>query len=115
MIANALAVAIGLWLTYSAIFSKPAGEMNNIELAIAAAVIVVCAFISRRSDRMNWQSTTNIALGLLLGLLAAGRAYFTETPLSPFWTILLTGIAVAILALWSILYRRDQAAGSISA
>jgi hypothetical protein len=113
MIANAVTVAIGLWLAYSAIFSTPAGEMNNIKLVIAAAVIVVCALFARRSDRMNWQSSTSIALGLLLGLLAAARAYFDESPLPPFWIILLAGITIAIAALWSILYRRDQIAESI--
>lgn len=114
MIANALIVVIGLWLASRAIFSTPAGEMNNIQLAIAAAVIVACAFFARRSDHMRWQSTTSITLGVLLGLLAGGRAYFAESPVAPFWIILLAGIAIAISALWSILYRRDQAAESIS-
>lgn len=110
MIANAITIVIGLWLAYCAIFSTAPGEMNNIQLAVAAAVVVVCAFFARRSDAMRWQGTTNIAVGLVLGLLAAERAYLGETPLAPFWILLLGGIAVAIMALWSILYRPDRTA-----
>jgi len=110
MIPNAVTVVIGLWLAYSAIFSTPAGEMNNLQLAIAAAVIVVCGVIARLSDKMSWPGTTNIVLGLVLGLLAGVRAYSAQTPMAPFWTILLCGIAVAIAAFWSILYRPDPSA-----
>jgi hypothetical protein len=58
---------------------------------------------------MGWQSKTSLTLAVLLGLLAASRAYFADTLVSPFWIILLAGIAVAIAALWSILYRPDSA------
>jgi hypothetical protein len=110
MIPNAVTVVVGLWLAYSAIFSTPAGEMNNLQLTIAAVVIVVCGVIARLGDKMTWPSTTNIALGLVLGLLAGVRAYSAQTPMAPFWTILLCGIAVAITALWSILYRPGEPA-----
>ena len=111
MIPNTVTVVIGIWLAYSAIFSNPAGEMNNIQLAIAAIVIVACGVMARVSDKMSWPGTTNIALGLVLGLLAAVRAYSAQTPMAPFWIILLCGIAVAITALWSILYRPDPSVG----
>jgi hypothetical protein len=71
MIPNAITILIGLWLAYCAIFSTPPGEMNNIQLAIAAIVIVVCAVMARLNDKMSWPGTTNVALGLVLGLLAA--------------------------------------------
>ncbi len=112
MIANAITVLIGLWLAYSAIFSTPSGEMNNIQLAIAAAAIFVCAIFARRSDSMGWQSKTNLALGMVLGLLAALRAFYGEAPVPPFWVILLSGITVATTALWSILYRPDTSLSS---
>ncbi len=112
MIPNAISVVIGLWLAYSAIFSTPAGEMNNLQLAIAAVVIVVCAVMARLGNTMRWPGTTNIALGLILGLLAGVRAYAVQSPMAPFWIILLCGIAVAITALWSILYRPDPSAGA---
>lgn len=112
MIANAVTVIVGVWLAFRAIFSTPPGEMNNIELAIAAGIVIVCAIVSRRSDAMAWQSKTNVALGVVLGLLAALRVYSGETPVSPFWIILLGGIAVAITALWSILYRPGSEASS---
>lgn len=110
MIANGVTVVIGIWLAWSAIFSNPAGAMNNMALAIAAIVIVICGVVARISDRMRWPGTLNIALGLLLGFVAAVRAYFAQTPMAPFWIILLCGIAVAIAALWSILYRPGEAA-----
>ena len=109
MIANAINVSIGLWLAYSAIFAKPAGEMNNLQLATAAIVIMVCAVFARRTDKMGWQSRTNLVLGAMLGLFATMRAFYGEMILPAFWVILLSGIAVAIMAMWSILYRPTTA------
>lgn len=113
MIANAAIILIGLWLAYGAIFLTPAGQMNNSLLAASAAIIVVCAYFARRTDAMAWQSKATVALGLVLGLLAATRAYYGESPLSAFWIILLSGIAVAIMALWSILYRPGSSTGPV--
>ena len=110
MIANVMTVLIGLWLAYSAIFSTPAGNVNILQLAIAAVVIIVCTFFARRTDIMGWQSKTNLALGIVLGLLAALRAFYGVTPSASFWVILLAGIAVAITALWSILHRPGASA-----
>ena len=105
MIANALTVLIGFFLAFSAIFSSPPGAMDNTQLAIAAALAFICAFFTRRSDKMRWQSPTSLFLAVVLGLLAASRAYFAAETVSPFWIILLAGIVLALAALWSILYR----------
>ena len=115
MIANGVTVLIGLWLAYGAIFSTPPGNLNNIELAIASAVVVGCAVVGRLTNKRSWQSSTNLALGVILALLAAARAYFEPTSVPSFWVILLAGIAAAIMALWSILYREEFGQESRSA
>jgi hypothetical protein len=48
-------------------------------------------------------------LGAALLLLAALRWTVGVTPLVCFWIILLAGIAVAIAAMWSMLYRPETA------
>lgn len=105
MIPNALTVLIGLWLAYSAIFSTPAGDVNNIQLASAGVVIAACAIIARRTGSMAWQSNTNVTLGMLLAALAAARAWHGASSSASFWIVLLAGIAAATAALWSMLYR----------
>ena len=105
MTANAAMVLIGLWLCYRAIFSIPVGEMSDAEIAVAGMAAIVLDAWARRSDAMLWPSATNIALGGVVMLLAAVGRVARFDPLAAFWIILLAGIAVAIFALWSILYR----------
>jgi len=112
MIANGLTVLIGLGLAYGAIFSTPSGNLNNILLAIASALIIGCAIVGRLINRVSWQSSTNLVLGAILALLAAARATFEPTSVPSFWVILLAGIAVAIMALWAILYREASSSES---
>ena len=57
MIANGASVLIGLWLAYGAIFSAPPGNVNNIQLAIAAILIMGCAIAARYAGKMIWQSS----------------------------------------------------------
>jgi chromate transport protein ChrA len=114
MIANGVTVLIGLWLSYGAIFSNPPGNVNNIQLAIGAVVVVGCAIVGRLTNKMSWQSSTNLALGAILAALAAARAYFDQASVPSFWVILLAGIAVAIMSLWSILYREELSTESPS-
>jgi len=110
MIANSVTVLVGLFLAYGAIFSTPPGNVNNIQLAIAAVVVIGCAIVGRLTNKKSWQSSTNLALGAILPLLAAARAYFDQALVPSFWVMLLGGIAVAIMALWSILYRENVGA-----
>jgi hypothetical protein len=109
MIGNLLNILAGLWLAYSAIFADPAGEMNNASLAVAAVAIVVFAVWARQTDRMRWQSGTNIVLAAVLFVVAVLRWVIGVAPLVCFWIILLVGIAVAIAAMWSMLYRPETA------
>jgi hypothetical protein len=113
VIGNLLNILLGLWLAYSAIFANPAGDMNNAALAITAAAVVALAAWARRTDEMRWPSATNMVLGAVLLAVAAVRWASGVGPLVCFWIILLVGIAVAITAMWSMLYRhRPEAASS---
>ena len=110
MIGCLLNALVGLWLAYSAIFAAPAGNMSNTRLAIAGAAVIALAAWVRQNEAGNWQSATNLALGSALILEAAARWAIEVPPLVSFWMTLLLGIAVAILALWSVLYRPDTPA-----
>jgi hypothetical protein len=112
MVANLLNILVGLWLAYSAIFANPAGAINNVALAGAAVAIGVFAVWARQTDFLRWQSGTNIVLAAVLLVLAVLRWVIGVAPLVAFWIILLAGIAVAILAMWSILYRPDTVRGT---
>ena len=109
MIGNLLNILAGLWLAYSAIFANPTGDMNNALLAVAAVAVLVFAVWARQTDRMRWQSGTNIVLAAMLFVVAVVRWVIGVAPLVCFWIILLTGIAVAIAAMWSLLYRPETA------
>jgi len=109
MIGNLLNGLVGLWLVYSAIFATPAGNMSNTGLAIAGVAVIVLAAWARQTDPLGWYSATNLVLGAVLLLEAAVRRAVAVEPLVSFWSILLIGIAVAIVALWSLLYRPDGA------
>jgi hypothetical protein len=112
MIGNLLNVLVGLWLAYSAIFANPAGAMNNVLLAAAAVAIIVFAVRARQTDSLRWQSGANIVLAALLLGMAVVRWLIGVAPLVSFWFILLVGIAVAIMAMWSMLYRPGTAQSS---
>jgi len=105
MIGNLLNILVGLWLAYSAIFANPAGAMNNVALAAAAVAVIVLAVWARQTDSLGWHSGTNIVLAAMLLVLAVLRLEIGVAPLVSFWIILLTGITVAITAMWSMLYR----------
>ena len=114
MIGNLLNIFVGLWLAYSAIFANPAGAMNNPALAAAAIAVIVFAVWARQSDPLGWQSGTNIVLAALLLAVAVARWATEVAPLVCFWIILLVGIAVAIVAMWSLLYRPPTARSAAS-
>jgi hypothetical protein len=114
MIGNLLNILVGLWLAYSAIFANPAGAMNNAALAAAGIAVIVFAVWARQSDPLGWQSATNIVLAALLLAVAVARWATGVAPLVCFWIILLVGIAVAIVAMWSLLYRPQTARSATS-
>jgi hypothetical protein len=105
---------VGLWLAYSAIFASPAGAMNNVTLAGAAIAVIVFAAWARQKDPLSWQSSTNIVLAAVLLAVAVVRWGIGVAPLVCFWIILLVGIAVAIVPMWSLLYRPQTARSAAS-
>ena len=109
MIANFATVLIGLWLIYRAIFSIPPGDTSQIELVAAGGAVILFALWARRTDFMTWHSWTNIVLAGTILLFAAAQRVLGIDPLVSFWVILLTGIAVAVTAMWSTLYRPKDA------
>jgi len=109
MIGNLLNILIGLWFAYSAIFANPAGAMNNAALVADAVAVIVFAVWARQTDSLGWQSGTNIVLAATLVVLAVLRWAIGVAPLVSFWIILLAGIAIAIAAMWSLLYRSAMA------
>jgi hypothetical protein len=112
MIANLLNILVGLWLAYSAIFATPAGNMNSAALAGSAVAAIVFAVWARQSDHMRWPSASNIVLGAISLATAAAHWLLALAPLVCFWIVLLAGIAIAIMAMWSILYRPGVEAGA---
>ena len=114
MIGNFLNILLGLWLAYSAIFANPAGAMNNVALAASAMAIIIFAVWARQSDSLGWQSGTNIVLALMLLTVAVVRWAIGVGSLVCFWIILLVGISVAIVAMWSLLYRPQMTRSAAS-
>lgn len=114
MIANAATVVIGLWLVYRAIFSTPAGDVGQVELVAVGAAVILLELWARRTDLMNWHSLTNSLLGLIILLLGLARWALGVAPSVAFWVVLLVANAIAIIAMWSLLYRPavNQSVGS---
>jgi hypothetical protein len=108
MIANVATILIGLWLVYRAIFSVPAGDMSQVEFVAAGVAVILLAAWARRTDFLRWNSSTDIVLAALILVLAAAHRVVGVDSLVSFWAILLIGIAVAISAMWSILYRPNE-------
>jgi hypothetical protein len=112
MIPNLLNTLLGLWLAYRAIFTVPAGDMNNLELTASGIAVVLLALWARQTDYARWHSNANAGLGVVLLALAVARWVTMVAPLAAFWFILLGGIAVAIIAMWAMLYRRPASAAT---
>jgi hypothetical protein len=83
--------------------------MSQIELLAAAIAVILLALWARQTDFMQWNSSTNIVLAALVLLLATAHRLVGVDPLVSFWMLLLIGTAVAISAMWSILYRPKAA------
>ena len=70
-----------------------------------AVAVIVFAVWARQTDFLGWQSGTDIVLAVVLLVLAPLRWLIGVAPLVSFWVVLLAGIAIAIAAMWSVLYR----------
>jgi hypothetical protein len=63
---------------------------------------------------MDWPSGTNLVLGAVLLLVAMARWAVYVPPLLSFWVLLLVGIAISVVAMWSMLYRPDTLQSRVS-
>jgi hypothetical protein len=114
MIANIANTVVGIGLVYMAVL-----QPSSVETArgawlsfVAGAVIIVLAFVSRRSDAGRWFSATNALAGVALLALGGSQALSAAPPLLSFWGVFWVGCIVAVVALWAALYRSQEQAGS---
>jgi hypothetical protein len=68
-------------VNYRAIFSLPAGNVNQIELVVAGVALILLALWARRTDFMNWYSGRNVVLAVIILLLAAAHRVVEVDPL----------------------------------
>jgi hypothetical protein len=83
------------------------GPNEPTEMMVAGIVLILLALWARRTDLMAWYSGTCIALGAIVLVLSVARHTIGIEALISFWMVLLIGIGVAIIAMWSMLYRPD--------
>ena len=117
MIANLLNTLLGLWLVYVAVLDPEWAAAGDWKLPLAGVLVLALALWARASDHRKWQSSGDLALGVLLLVLAGFHWNASAPPLVMFWGLFWTGILVAIFALWAALYRpraatRTAAGGS---
>ena len=109
MIANLLNTLLGLWLVYAAVLDPGWAAAAVWRLPLAGVVVLALALWARASDHRKWQSSVNLALGVLLLVLGGLPWKGAAPPLLMFWGAFWPGILVAIFALWAALYRRSPA------
>lgn len=106
MVANLFNVFVGLALVYSAVLRPSLISARPALLFVAAACIVVAAWLARRSDHHPWQNYTNMLLAVMLAGMTALQ--IEHIPLAAFWIQFSVGTTVAVLALWAALYRPTE-------
>jgi hypothetical protein len=107
MIPNLINTAIGLWLVYAAVLNP--AEIGGRAVVLACGVVVFgVAIWAYRADYLKWPSTTAGILGASLAVYAAVEASGTSGFIT-FWVGLFVGIAMAVVSLWSALYRQPSA------
>ncbi len=107
MIPNLINTAIGIWLVYAAVLNP--AELGG-RLAVLASGIAVFAFAiwAYLVDYLKWPATTVSTLGAALALYA-GIKLSEPSGFVTFWVALFVGVAVAVVSLWSALYRQPSA------
>jgi len=108
MIANLFNTLVGLWLVHTAIFPGVSGIYRDRFILVAGIVTIGLALWARRSDASPWQSTTTIATGAGLAILAIAHLTIPVSDAIMFWGILWAGLVSATLSLWAALYRLPQ-------
>ncbi|MGH7813182.1 MAG: hypothetical protein ACREQI_04175 [Candidatus Binataceae bacterium] len=107
MIPNLINTAIGLWLVYAAVLNP--AEIGGAAVVVASGVVVfVVAIWAYQADYLKWPATTTGALGAGLAVYAGFRL-FEPSGFITFWIVLFAGVTIAIVSLWSAIYRRPGA------
>jgi len=102
MIANLVNVVLGLALVYVAVLAPALTAPRPGRVLVVALIMLVLAWVARRSDHDPWQNNTNMALAALLAVMAV--LHLKHFPLAVFWTQFSVGTLIAVLALWAALY-----------
>ncbi len=108
MIPNLINTVIGIWLVYVAVLNPSLIGAGTWTIYASGLAIVVAGFRARASDSVRWYSSTNVVLGFVL-LLTAGSQAIIWSEAIVFWVVFWTGISVAVIALWAVLYRPEVA------
>ena len=107
MIPNLINAAIGIWLVYAAVLN-PGAIAGRVAVLASGVVVFVLAIWAYQGDYLKWPATT-------AGVLGAGLAVYAGLQLPEpsgfvtFWIALFAGITVAVVSLWSALYRQPSA------
>lgn len=105
MIPGILNTLIGLALVYLSVLNLAVIEGRVWHLVVAGVAIIVLALWSRGGDAMKWFSSTTIVLGVCLLLFGILQWTSASEHLFVFWFVFFDGILVAVLSLWTALYR----------
>ena len=107
MTPNLMNTVLGIWLVYAAVL-KPAELEARLAVLASGIAIFALAIWAYQADYLKWPATTVGALGAGLALYA-GIKLSEPAGFVTFWVALFVGIAVAIVSLWSALYRQPSA------
>ena len=107
MIPNLINTVIGVWLVYAAVL-QPIELGERLAFLASGVAILALAIWAYQTDYLKWPATTVGVLGAGLGLYA-GFQLSQPYGFVTFWVALFVGIAVAIISLWSALYRQPSA------
>ena len=110
MLADLLNTLVGLCLAYAAIFPTALGTGRDRFVLTGAILTIVLALWARRSDSSTWQSTTTVATGALLAILAIVHQVTPVSEVLMFWGVLWAGLVSATVSLWAALYRPPPSA-----
>ena len=113
IIPNAISVILGLLLTYVSLIRPRLIEGRVWPLLAAAVILFLMALWARRSDHHHWQSSTVMALAVLLAVVALLQlGAFTQLT---FWGAFWVGNISAVLALWAAIYHPERRGAKASA
>ena len=105
MIPNILNTLVGLALACLTVLKPLWIERQYLPLLVFAAVIFLLAGWARYSDPARWFSFVNMAMAVLLAILAL--LPLPALPNLAFWGGFWVGIIVPVVALWAVLYRPE--------